>query len=255
MLSIAERHKYILESLAKNGFVRVTDIAAELNVTHVTIRKDLKQLETKNLLYRTHGSALPVNPVASDIAVNEKEKVNISEKRAIAKAAVQLIHDNDSIIIGSGSTATLFAEELAASSHTLIAITSSLKTAIILNENPNIEVMQIGGVIRKNSISVSGDYAKHFFDSITCSKLFIGVDGISVEHGMTNSNMEEVDLSRRMMEAALKCIVLSDSTKFGKRGFGRFCNLEDVDTIITDSAIAPQVASEIEEMGVQLITV
>lgn len=81
MTSIAERHKYILESLAKNGFIKVNEIAKELEVTPVTIRKDLKHLEEKKLLYRTHGSASPVNPLTSDIDVHEKEKLRKEEKK------------------------------------------------------------------------------------------------------------------------------------------------------------------------------
>ena len=109
MTSIAERHKYILESLAKNGFIKVNEIAKELEVTPVTIRKDLKHLEEKKLLYRTHGSASPVNPLTSDIDVHEKEKLRKEEKKRIATAAAKLIEENDSIIIASGSTVHTFA--------------------------------------------------------------------------------------------------------------------------------------------------
>ena len=110
MTSIAERHKYILESLAKNGFIKVNEIAKELEVTPVTIRKDLKHLEEKKLLYRTHGSASPVNPLTSDIDVHEKEKLRKEEKKRIATAAAKLIEENDSIIIASGSTVHTFSE-------------------------------------------------------------------------------------------------------------------------------------------------
>lgn len=95
MTSIAERHKYILESLAKNGFIKVNEIAKELEVTPVTIRKDLKHLEEKKLLYRTHGSASPVNPLTSDIDVHEKEKLRKEEKKRIATAAAKLIEENE----------------------------------------------------------------------------------------------------------------------------------------------------------------
>ena len=91
MISIAERHKYILDTLAKDGFVKVADIAKALEVTTVTIRKDLKYLEEKHLLYRTHGSASPINPLASDLNVAEKEKMKKDEKKRIALAACNLI--------------------------------------------------------------------------------------------------------------------------------------------------------------------
>ncbi|SHF90825.1 transcriptional regulator, DeoR family [Mariniphaga anaerophila] len=254
MLSIAERHKYILDMLNKNGFIKVSDISKELDVTPVTIRKDLKYLEEKKLLYRTHGSASPVNPHTADINLQEKEKMRTSEKKRIAMAACKLIEENDSIIIASGSTAHTFAQELNPKGN-LTVVSASLKTSILLNNIPNIEVIQLGGIVRKNSFSVVGDFAAQPFNDLTCSKLFLGVDGIDFENGITNSNIEEAILNKKMMNAALRTIILSDSSKFGKRGFGRICPLDQVDTIITDSGIPQQTAIAIEEMGIELIIV
>ncbi len=254
MLSIAERHKYILNMLNKNGFIKVSDIAQELDVTPVTIRKDLKYLEEKKLLYRTHGSASPVNPRTTDLDLQKKEKMQIPEKKQIAKAACSLIETNDSIIIASGSTAHALAQELN-SEENLTVVCASLKTSIVLNKNPNIEVIQLGGTVRKNSYSVVGELAAQPFSDLTCSKLFLGVDGIDFENGITNSNIEEAALNKRMMKAALRTIILSDSSKFGKRGFGKICNLDQIDVIITDSGIAKHTADAIKEMGIELIIV
>ena len=245
MTSIAERHKYILESLAKNGFIKVNEIAKELEVTPVTIRKDLKHLEEKKLLYRTHGSASPVNPLTSDIDVHEKEKLRKEEKKRIATAAAKLIEENDSIIIASGSTVHTFAEHITPINH-LTVVTASLN---------NIEVIQLGGIVRKNSFSVIGDYTSLFFEQITCSKLFLGVDGIDLEYGITNSNIEEAVLNKKMIEASLRTIILADSSKFGRRGFGKICSLDCIDVIITDSGISQSMAQAIEEMGIELIVV
>ena len=247
MTSIAERHKYILESLAKNGFIKVNEIAKELEVTPVTIRKDLKHLEEKKLLYRTHGSASPVNPLTSDIDVHEKEKLRKEEKKRIATAAAKLIEEN-------GSTVHTFAEHITPINH-LTVVTASLKTSLLLNTINNIEVIQLGGIVRKNSFSVIGDYTSLFFEQITCSKLFLGVDGIDLEYGITNSNIEEAVLNKKMIEASLRTIILADSSKFGRRGFGKICSLDCIDVIITDSGISQSMAQAIEEMGIELIVV
>ncbi|RIJ50513.1 DeoR/GlpR transcriptional regulator [Maribellus luteus] len=254
MLSIAERHKYILDMLNKNGFIKVSDISRELDVTPVTIRKDLKYLEEKKLLYRTHGSASPVNPHTADINLQEKEKMKISEKQRIALAACQLIEENDSIIIASGSTAHTFAQELNPQGN-LTVVSASLKTSLLLSGKQNIEVIQLGGIVRKNSFSVVGDFAIKPFDDMTCSKLFLGVDGIDFDNGITNSNIEEAILNKKMMKSALRTIIISDSSKFGRRGFGKICNLDQIDVIITDSGIAQHTATAIEEMGIELIIV
>ena len=254
MISIAERHKFILDSLKKDGFIKVADIAKALDVTSVTIRKDFKYLEERKLLYRTHGSACPINPLASDLNVIEKEKMKKDEKKRIAMAAYNLIEENDSIIIGSGSTVYTFAENLKPIKH-LNVVTASLKVSILLNELNDVEVLQLGGTVRKNSVSVVGDYTNRFFEDITCSKLFLGVDGIDLDFGITNSNIDEAQLNKRMMYSSLRTIILADSSKFGRRGFGKICNLDQVDVIITDSGIAASMAKMVEETGIELIIV
>ena len=256
MASIAERHKYILDCLNKNGYVKVIDISKELDVTPVTIRKDLKYLEDKKLLYRTHGSASPINPVASDLDVEEKEKLCIDEKRRIAMAATQLLEQEDSVIIASGSTVYTFAECIAPDAHNhLTVVTASLKISSLLNSKPNVDVIQLGGMVRKSSFSVVGDYTSQFFDQVNCSKLFLGVDGIDLDYGITNSNIEEAMLNKKMIEASLRVIILTDSSKFGRRGFGKICNLDRVDVIITDSGISKSIAQAFEETGIEFIIV
>lgn len=252
MISIAERHKHILDCLARDGYVRVAEMAKELDVTTVTIRKDLKYLEEKKLLYRTHGSASPVNPQTQEVEVREKEKIHIDEKRRIAMAAAQLIEPDDSIIIASGSTVQMLGDFIQPQGH-LTVVTSSLKTAVHLNSMDRVDVIQLGGNVRKNSLSVVGVYTSQFFEQITCSKLFLGVDGIDLDYGITNSNIEEALLNIKMIEASQRTIIMADSSKFGRRGFGRICNLDRIDVIITDSGITASVARAIEDAGIELI--
>lgn len=252
MISIAERHKHILDCLARDGYVRVAEMAKELDVTTVTIRKDLKYLEEKKLLYRTHGSASPVNPQTQEVEVREKEKIHIDEKRRIAMAAAQLIEPDDSIIIASGSTVQMLGDFIQPQGH-LTVVTSSLKTAVQLNSMDRVDVIQLGGNVRKNSLSVVGVYTSQFFEQITCSKLFLGVDGIDLDYGITNSNIEEALLNIKMIEASQRTIIMADSSKFGRRGFGRICNLDRIDVIITDSGITASVARALEDAGIELI--
>lgn len=256
MLSIAERHKYILDSLAKYGFVRITDVAAELGVTKVTIRKDIKILESKGLLYKVHGSARPANPHVADMDVHVKDNINRDSKRYIAQQAVGMICDDDSIIVASGSTIYAFAEGIKMRAwHHLNIVTPFLRLGVLLNESENVTVVQLGGTVHKKSLSVLGEEAARSLDDCICSKLFFGVDGIDLEHGITTSTIDEAKLTRRMMRAASETIVLADSSKFGQRGFGRICALEDIDVIITDAGISAQMAKIIEDAGVDLVIV
>ena len=251
MLSIAERHKYILDKLNKYGFVRITDVANELGVTKVTIRKDVKILESKGLLYKVHG-----NPHVADLDVHVKDNINRDAKRLIAQRAVELLDDNDSIIIASGSTIYSFAEEIKMRQwHHLNIVTPFLRLGVLLNEAENVNVVQLGGTVHKKSLSVLGEEASRSLDDCICSKLFFGVDGIDLEHGITTSTLDEAKLTRKMMKASSQNIVLADSSKFGQRGFGRICALEDIDVIITDDGIPEQMVTIVEEAGVDLIIV
>ena len=252
MISIAERHTFIKEQLAKNGFVRVQALADQLGVTGATIRKDLRILESQNVLYRTHGSASPVKPHVMDISITEKQTQNIALKKMIADAAQRTITPDDAIILASGSTVTSFAEILHPIGN-INVVTPSLGIAVLLNEKENIKVLVLGGEMYKNSLSVRGSYAEMGLANVSCSKLFIGCDGIDFESGITCATVEEARLTNAMMKVASKTVVLADSSKFGRRGFGRIGNIEDIDIIITDSGIPSTMKEQMEEAGVQII--
>ncbi len=252
MKSIAERHKFILERLDRKGFVSVQELADDLEVTPPTIRKDLRILESQNLLIRSHGSASQVKPRVMDISINEKAEKNKEEKIRIAKAALGLIHPEDAIILASGSTVTAFAN-LLQPIDTINVVTPSLGIALLLNDRDNINVMVLGGKMYKKSLSVRGEYAAAGLKNISCSKLFIGCDGINTETGITCATTEEASLTNKMMAAAAQTIILADSSKFGRRGFGKICKLEDIDVIITDDGITEEMKDQIEEAGVQII--
>ncbi len=246
-----KRHQLILEKLNHEHHIEVSELCEELKVSAVTIRKDLKLLEDKGLLFRTHGGASLENPYINDRPVNEKEKISVSEKSDIAKTAAGLIKDNDSIMIASGTTVQQLAKSIT-NKGSLNVITSSLNVSLELLNHQNIEVIQLGGNLRHSSSSVTGHYAQHILEHISCNLLFLGVDGIDIEYGCTTTSLEEALLNQKMMEASQRTIILADSSKFGKKSFGRICGLEQVDQIITDSAISPNLAKKIQDLGVQL---
>jgi DeoR family transcriptional regulator, aga operon transcriptional repressor len=254
MVSQHERHQHILTRLQKEGYVKVLDLCRELNVSSVTIRKDLKLLEDKNLLYRTHGGVTLTNPYAADRPVNEKEKIRSGEKTLIGQAAAALIEQNDCIIIASGTSVQAFAKEINPKG-SLTVITAALNVALELIHHPEIEVIQLGGMLRKSSSSTTGPYAEQVLQDFSCNKLFLGVDGIDIEFGLTTTNAMEAHLNRKMIAAAQRTIILADSTKFGKRGFGRICGLEEVDQIITDNGISEHMQTTLSGMGIELTIV
>lgn len=251
MINIAERHQYILNKVQTEGSIDVQSLCKELNVSSVTIRKDLKLLEDKSLLYRTHGGATLNNPYTVDRPVNEKEHLQSAEKMRIAAHAAELIEPNDSIIIASGTTVLAMARCIKPKGN-LTVITSALNVALELLHHNDIEIIQLGGLLRKSSCSVAGPYSDNVLGNVFCSKLYLGVDGIDLEFGLTTTNASEAHLNRQMIESAQKIIVLADSTKFGKRGFGRICGIEEIDHIITDSGISEQTKKGLQSLGIKL---
>jgi DeoR family transcriptional regulator of aga operon len=254
MINLAERHQYILNKLQKEGNLNVVELCKELKVSSVTIRKDMKVLEDKNLLFRTHGGATLNNPYIVDRPVNEKEKFQSVEKMNIGAAAAALVQDNDSIIIASGTTMLAFAKNIPPRAG-LTVITSALNVALELMKFPSVEVLQLGGLLRKSSSSVMGSYAEQILGDFFCSKLFLGVDGIDLDFGLTTTNVMEAHLNKQMISVSQKTIVLCDSTKFGRRGFGKICGLDEVDQIITDSGVSEHMVKTLEGLGITVTIV
>ncbi|MBZ9652747.1 DeoR/GlpR family DNA-binding transcription regulator [Psychroflexus montanilacus] len=249
-----KRHQAILELLENESYVSVSYLCDLFKVSAVTIRKDLKLLEEKGLLFRTHGGATTQNPYINDRHVSEKEKLNVTEKEAIAEVAVKLIKPNDSIMIASGTTMHALAKALNIEEQLNIT-TSSLMVSLELTKSPNYHILQLGGSIRHSSSSVTGHYSQTLLQNISCNLLFLGVDGIDVDHGCTTTSLEEAILNKEMINSAQKVIVLADSSKFNRKGFGKICELSDIHHIITDSGITETMAKEIEAMGIQLTLV
>ena len=254
-MTIRERHEIILGQLNAKGSLSVTELSTMLNVSEVTIRKDLTLLESENKLYRAHGKAIKMSPYISDRDVNVKEHQSPAEKRAIAKAAVELIEPNDSIIIASGTTVQYFAREINVEQGRLTVITSALNVASVLSKSSRIEVIQLGGIIRGSSLSAVGCDAERMLENFTGSKLFIGVDGIDPEHGLSTTNLLEANLNRAMINSAQKTIVLCDSSKFDRRGFSRICSIDEIDQIITDSGISQHMLSTLRGRGIEVTVV
>ena len=255
MLSIAERHKYILDKLNEHGFIRITDIAEELGVTKVTIRNDVKILESKGLLYKVHGSARLANPHIADRDLETKSHLNKEAKQRIAARAAELISDGDSIMISAGSTTYALADVLHSTmaESSLNVVTPFLKVSELLSELDGVRVEQLGGRVHKKSCATLGENAGSTLSNVVCSKFFVGVDGVDPDFGITTSTIEEAQLSHKMMAASSKTVVLADSSKFGQRGFGHIATLDEVDIIITDDGITKEMREMIENAGIELI--
>lgn len=154
-MPLSQRHKAILDMVNETGSIGVGELAKEFNVSEVTIRKDLTQLEKTGSIYRAHGRAIRFNPYINDRDVNVKEKQQIMQKKAIGEYAARMISPNDSILIASGTTVMYLAREIVPQEH-LTVITSAMNVSAYLSRNKDIDVIQLGGIARNSSESVVG---------------------------------------------------------------------------------------------------
>ena len=252
MKSISERHLYIKEQLYRNGFVTVQDLADQLEVTGATIRRDLRIMEGENILRRNHGGASLVHDKVIELSLHDRSAICPEEKAKIAIAAADLLKEHDSMGVTSGSTVEAFVRQIQ-SKGPLKVVTPSIKLGMLISEKMEVDLRILGGRIVPESMSTRDEYAIQGLHNVRCSKLFFSCDGFSIEDGVTSAFVEEAHLTECMMNIAQQRILLADSSKVGKCGFGRICDLEDVDTLITDSGIGPSLKSKIEALGVEVI--
>ncbi len=252
MKNITGRHQLILQKLQENGRVNIQELSDDMQVSEVTIRKDLKLLEDKNLLFRTKGGGSINNPYTVERPIDEKEFINTEEKKKIAKAALSLIGQNDSIIIGSGTTVFELARTLHPSKH-LTVITPALRVALELCNRPNVDVLQLGGLIHPSSFSATGYFAELVLENISCGILFLGSDGIDPDFGLSITNLAEASLLQKMIELAQVVVIMADSTKFGRRGLGKICTLDHIQYIVTDNKVTEDTVTLLEERGIKVI--
>lgn len=252
MTIINKRQEDILKKLEQKGHVNVVELCEVHNVSSVTIRKDLNFLETEKLLHRTHGGASKQPIYAYERDVNVKEVLQVEQKKQIAKEALKYINEHDYIILGSGSNIH-YLSRVITGFQKLTVLTPSLKVSLELCREANIDTIQLGGDVRNSSTSAVGPIAESILSQFSCNKLFLGTDGVHLEFGLSTSNALEAHLNHAMIEVAEKVIVLADSTKMNIRGFGKICNLNKIDVLITDSGIDAQTKVKLEEIGIDVI--
>jgi len=245
-----ERKIAIVKMLEKDEKVQINSLAEQFNVTRVTIRTDLDDLEKRGLLVRTHGGAVPAEnkQIIRLISktIHEREK----EKESIARAASKLVKPGSTVMIDSGSTTSFLPRFL--SNIKLTVVTNSLIVMQELSGAANIELLVSGGALRRFSMALIGETSKFFFSQINAEILFLGATSVSMEKGVTCSNLLEAATKKNMIESCEKICLLVDSSKFGKVSMAHICDWENIDTLITDS-ISEKDKLFLSDIGVEVI--
>lgn len=242
------RHIKLLEIVNEKKRIEVTKLAELLNVSQVTIRRDLSIIEKKGLLRREHGYAL-IN--ASD-DINDRLAFNYDVKRKMASLASELVSNGETVMIESGSSCALLAEELAYNKRDVTIITNSVFIASYIREAPFVKVVLLGGDFQPESQVVVGSIARKCAEEFFVDKLFLGTDGFSSKIGFTGNNHMRAETVKAMAKNSNKIVVLTESSKFSRQGVVSQFKTEEVDYVITDNNIPLEILQLLKKNNIDV---
>lgn len=247
----AGRQEKIRFLLQKHGHLTVSELAQRFGVSEMTIRRDLKQLASMGLVQREHGRAVyPQTSQARNAIFLTRLGEAQREKMAIGQAAVDLINEGESIILDSGTTTLAIALAL---TKKCIVITNSLPVAEILGMRSEITTVLTGGEVQRATFSLTGPMTRENFSGFNADKLFLAATGVSIEKGLSTTNMVESEVKQAMINSAKEVILVAHSAKIGQVYYYTFARWDKINKLITDSNIDPVLQKKIEEYGVKVI--
>jgi len=250
---VSERRNMILELLQEKNRLTVKELATSIGVSEATLRSDLNNMESEGLLTRTHGGAMLNNHINYGTSFSVREKKNQKEKMLIAGEALKFIEEKQCILLDASSTALELAHKLKQTNLKLTVVTSGVRAALELNENPDITVILIGGMMTKGSSSIEGKMGLSVLDQVNIDIMFTSAGGFSVETGLTDFNLYEVELKQELVKKAKKVIALVDHSKIGTNSSAVFASSKQISTIITDSELDPVVVENLAKLDVQAV--
>ena len=250
MIVLHIRHTKLLNIVNNKKRVAVTELAQALDVSEVTIRKDLSTLEHLGLLRREHGYAAMAQ--SDDIA--NHLSFNYETKHKIAMRAADTVHNGETIMIESGSCCTLLAEELAMNRRDVTIITNSAFIAAFVRKSPGVHIILLGGEYQNESQVMVGPMIKKCVNDFYVDKLFVGTDGFN-KNGFMSNNLMRAEAIRTMSENAKRVIILTESVKFTQTGVVSLFPLSAVDSVFTDDGIPADAAQILHSQDTHVYTV
>lgn len=249
-----KRHQIILDLINQNDAVQVTELVSMFGVSEVTIRRDLDILERKGLLRRVHGGAISGSGRSYEPPFISRSAKCSEEKQRIGKAAAEMIHNGDSIMLDVGTTTLEIARNIF-DRQNLTVITPSFHIALALVEHPGIRLILTGGILRRGELSLVGHLAERTIEGFNVDKFFMGAGGIDPEVGFTEFNLEDTLVKQAMLKRAKEIIVVADSSKFGLIALNSIAPISVADRILTDMKAPVEMVEQIEQMGIEVLRV
>ena len=248
-----ERQRTIVERAREDGRVEVAQLAEDLAVTPETIRRDLSRLERLGQLKRVHGGAIPLDRLGFEPGVEARDVAMTGEKDRIAKAALAELPEEGAILLDAGTTTSRLAAAIP-TDRELTVVTNALNIATTLAQRPNLSVLMVGGRVRGRTLATVDTWAASVLGDVFVDVAFMATNGLSVERGLTTPDPTEAAIKRLMIAAARRTVLLADHTKVGNDHLVRFADLADVDTLVTDGGLDPELRAELDETGLRVVT-
>ena len=252
-----ERQKIIRDTLEREGVVRNAELKQILQVSTVTIRADLRELENAGICEIIWGGAVYKQPVveAEPLLLTKRSKLNLDEKQRIGARAAQLIESGQTIIVDAGSTTVELVRHLPHDLEYLRIVTQALNIAAAAVQFPQVELVMTGGVLRNLTFSLIGPQVIRSLEMFNADWTFLASGGFTMERGVTTSNILEAELKKTMIERAQRVALVADHTKYGNALSLTIAPLAGIDVLITDNGLSDEQAREIESAGVKVIRV
>ncbi len=237
------RLQKICTLLQEKGEVSVAELCEKFSTSSATIRSDLAKLEALNQLKRTHGGAILMDGFDRELTTKEKRTQNIAAKAAIAKRALEYIQPGSAVALDTGTTVLELAKRMQ-DIHGLTAITNDVEIAQCLEQAPDIDILLLGGLMRKQFHCTVGTSVLQTLDQLNIDTLFLATNGLSLQHGLSTPSIEMANIKKRLIEISRKVILLVDQSKLEVNSFVNFAQLSDVDVLITDADIGEALKKE-----------
>jgi DeoR family fructose operon transcriptional repressor len=250
-----ERKQAILQLLQQENRVYVSDLSDEFEISEVTIRKDLKELEDRALLRRIHGGATNfLDKAAIEDSLDKLMQSHVEEKKRIAKCAYSYINDGDSILLDASTTTRELVHLIKEGGRKdLTIITPAVQISNELASCEHLQIIQLSGIVRRTLYTVMGPLTTESLRKIHVDKSFIGVNGVDPAVGLTTQNMLECEIKKHIIEASTQSFVLADASKMRCVALSVICPTNRVDYIITDERVSLSFSRQLEESGVEVI--
>jgi len=240
-----ERQQAIVNYVAGRGFASVAELGEVFSVSEMTIRRDLAQLAREGLLHRIYGGASATESTFFEISFRAKLSQFAEEKQRIGKAAAELVHDGETVLMDSGSTTVQVAKAL--KDKRITVVSRCLSAATELSTSFSTRILMPGGMVRKESLSLVGPRTEAFFQDLQVDKLFLGVEGVDVQGGLTVPDPIEASAKKAMVKAAKQTIVVADHSKLGRNILSVIIPLGEADLLITDSGAEQEILDQLRK--------